>query len=93
MNNALLRWSLSLALGAPAAALAARSHHLGLKALGVTEALGANHVQPRRTRIAGAALLSLSLLVASVFHGVSGELPPIAFLVYLAAIAVVVKPC
>ena len=93
MNNALLRWSLSLALGAPAAALAARSHHLGLKALGVTEALGAILLQPRRTRIAGAALLSLSLLVASVFHGVSGELPPIAFLVYLAAIAVVVKPC
>jgi hypothetical protein len=93
MNTSLLRWSLSLALGAPAVALAARSHHFGLKALGVIEALGAILLQPRRTRIAGAALLVLSLVVASVFHGISGELPPIAFLVYLAAIGVVVSRC
>jgi len=93
MNIALLRWSLSLALGGPAVALAARSHHLGLRALGVTEALGAIFLQPRRTRSAGAALLVLSLAVASIFHGISGEVPPIAFLVYLAAVGVVLRPC
>jgi hypothetical protein len=93
MTTRLLRWSLSLVLGLPAVALAVNTRHLPLIAIGAVEALGALLLQPRRTRLYGAGLLVLSLLAASGFHAMSGELPPAAFVVYLAAIAVVVKPC
>ena len=93
MDTKFLRWSLSFALGAPAMALAVGSQQILLVAIGATEAVGAVLLQPRRTRLAGAALLLLSLVGASGFHAWLGELPPPAFLVYVAAIAVVVKPC
>lgn len=89
----LLRWSLSLALGAPAVALAMRSHQAPLIAIGSIEALGAVLLQPRRTRVVGAALLVLSLLGATAIHALSGELPPPAFFVYVTAIAVVAQRC
>jgi len=88
-----LRWSLSLVLGIPAVLLAVRSHQAPLVALGITEALGALLLQLRRTRLAGAAFLVLSLACASAFHALSGGLPPASFLVYVAAIAVVAKRC
>ena len=86
-----LRWSLSLVLGTPAVLLAVRSHHAPLVAIGVIEALGAVLLQLRRTRLAGAAFLLLSLACASAFHALSGGLPPASFLVYVAAIAVVAR--
>jgi len=91
MKTTLLRWSLSVALGAPAAALAVGSHRVPLIALGIAEAAGAVLLLPRRTRIVGAALLVSSLSSASVLHALSGELPPLSFLVYVAAIAVVAE--
>jgi hypothetical protein len=93
MKTTLLRWSLSLTLGIPATALLLSSRHLPLIAIGATEALGALLLQPRRTRVVGAAFLLLSLVGACVFHTLAGEAPPAAFLVYVAAIAVVAKPC
>lgn len=93
MTIRLLRWSLSLALGIPAVALAASARHAPLVTLGVIEAVGALLLQPRRTRVYGASLLLVSLLGASGFHALSGEPPPAAFLVYVAAIAVVARPC
>jgi hypothetical protein len=89
----LLRWSLSLALGIPAVSLAASARHVPLVALGVVEAVGALLLQPRRTRGCGAGLLLASLLGASALHALAGEPPPAAFLVYVAAIAVVARPC
>jgi hypothetical protein len=93
MTTRLLRWSLSLVLGAPAVALAVSSRHVPLIAIGAIEALGALLLQPRRTRLYGAGLLLLSLLGASGFHALSGEPAPAAFVVYVAAIAVAAKPC
>jgi hypothetical protein len=93
MKTTLLRWSLSLALGIPATALVLSSRHVPLIAIGAIEALGALLLQPRRTRVVGAALLLLSLVGACVFHALAGEAPPAAFLVAVAAIAVVAKPC
>jgi len=93
MKMALLRWSISLALGAPAVTLAVSSRAIPLMAIGATEAMGAVLLQPRQTRVAGAVLLAASLLAASAFHALSGERPPLAFLVYFAALGVVVKPC
>ena len=93
MDRTFLRWTLSLALGAPAVALAAASRQVPVIAIGATEAMGAILLQPRRTRMIGAALLLLSLMGASVLHAMLGELPPPAFLVYVAAIAVVTKSC
>lgn len=92
-TTSLLRWSLSLALGIPAAALALHASHAPLIALGATEAAGAILLQPRRTRLVGAVLLVVSLVAATAIHATLGEWPPLAFLVYLAAIAVVVRPC
>jgi hypothetical protein len=89
----LLRWSLSLVLGIPAVALIMSSPPVPLIAIGISEAVGALLLLPRRTRLYGGGLLVLSLLAASGFHALSGELPPAAFLVYVAAIAVVAKPC
>jgi hypothetical protein len=74
-------------------ALVVSSHHVPHIAVGAAEAVGAILVQPPRTRVAGAALLVLSLLVAAALHVMSGEPPPMAFLVYVAAIAVVTKSC
>jgi len=93
MKTTILRWSLSFALGIPAIALAVRSHHASLIALGVMEAVGAVLLLPRQTRLAAAALLVLSLLCASIVHIHSGEPPPASFLVYGAAIALVATPC
>jgi hypothetical protein len=93
MTTRLLRWSLSLALGIPAVSLAASARHVPLVALGVVEAVGALLLQPRRTRIYGAGLLLLSLIAASALHALAGEAPPAAFLIYVAAIAVVARPC
>jgi membrane protease YdiL (CAAX protease family) len=93
MTIRLLRWSLSLVLGLPAVTLVASAHHAPLIAIGVTEAIGAALLQPRHTRRYGAGLLVLSLLAAAALHALSGESPPLAFLVYVAAIAVVATPC
>jgi hypothetical protein len=93
MKTTLLRWSLSLTLGAPAMALAATSRHVPLVAIGAVEAAGAFLLLLPRTRLAGAVLLLLSLVAASTFHVLSGESAPPAVLVYAAAIVVVTEPC
>jgi hypothetical protein len=80
-------------LGIPAVVLAMSSRQVPLIAIGVIEALGAVLLQPRRARLYGGGLLVLSLVGASGFHAMSGQQPPAAFIVYVAAIAVVVKPC
>jgi len=89
-----LRWSLALVLGAGGAgllvSLAHAGHPGGLAVLGAAE-LGAAvlFVVPRTVRAGGVALLGV-LGVAVVLHAVVGEAPPVSFVVYAAAIWVVV---
>jgi CHASE2 domain-containing sensor protein len=57
------------------------------------EVVGAILLLPRRTRKVGATLLLASLAFACAFHALSGEWPPLAFLVYAPAIVLVATPC
>ncbi|MFL5347343.1 MAG: hypothetical protein ACJ8AT_21370 [Hyalangium sp.] len=93
-----LRWSPAIVLGVPALHLAVRSAtgHEGsghrawfLLALGAAEAIGAVFLLIPVSRRLAAWALAVILLIASGFHALGGELPPLAFLVYWAAIAVV----
>ncbi|HVG61301.1 MAG TPA: hypothetical protein VNA24_22265 [Hyalangium sp.] len=95
----MLRWSLAIALGVPAIQLVIQTasdregsgHHAAfLLALGAAEAIAAAFLLfPRSQRLAAWAL-AVILLIASGFHALSGQMPPLQFLVYWAAIAVIV---
>jgi hypothetical protein len=93
-----LQWSLAIALGVPAIHLAIKSatghegngHHAWfLLALGSAEAIGAVLLLFPASRRIAAWALAVILLIASGFHALGGETPPLSFLVYWAAIAVV----
>jgi hypothetical protein len=93
----LLHWTTAAALGLAAASLLARQIHGGGRrphlaiAVGAAEVAGALlFVVPATVRTGGAILL-LTLVVAAAMHGAMGESPPVAFLVYGAAIWTVVR--
>jgi hypothetical protein len=95
----MLRCSLAIVLGVPAIHLVIRTatgregsghHAVFLLALGAAEAIAAAFLLfPRFQRPAAWALAAI-LLIASGFHALGGEMPPLPFLVYWAAIAVIV---
>jgi hypothetical protein len=96
---ALLRWSLAIVLG-PSGAFLMLGALLGregtglrpwlLGGLGALEAVGALlFVLPRFAR-AGAVVLASSLVLAASLHAVARQAPPVSFLVYFPAIAIVV---
>jgi len=92
MRNTCLRVALVLVLGGGAVLLLAHGPHAPpLVALGVSEALGALLLAIPRTRRLGGCVLLVVLAAAALFHALSGEVPPPAFLVYAAAIAVTMR--
>jgi hypothetical protein len=92
----MLRWSIALVLGFGAAALLVHHDHAGIEpavaiALAVVElAFAVLFAIPRTTRPGGFGLLAV-LAAAAVVHIAIGQPPPIAFVVYAAAIWVVIK--
>src|SRR5512142_1105755 len=99
MQLVVLRWSLALALGIGACVFVlsiARGAHVGVHApvalgMGVAELLAAALLVVPRTRQLGGALLLATLVVAAVLHLLMGQAPPVAFLVYAAALWVVIR--
>lgn len=87
----LLRWSLVAVLGIGAGALLVTRPAPPAVALGVAELVGAALLVVPRTRVVGAVLLFAVLAAAAVLHAVLGQVPPIAFVVYAAALAVVMR--
>ena len=92
-----LRWTLALVLGGQAALLLVASLRTASPApvhltLGVAELLASVLILLPRTRLAGAALLFLTLTGASVVHLASGQAPPPSFAVYAVALLVVGGP-
>lgn len=88
-----LRYSLALVLGIPAALLIVSSlgagDRAGLLALGLAELIAAAlFAVPQTIRAGGLALLGV-LATAAIVHAAVGERPPISFVVYAAAIWVV----
>ena len=93
MPFTLLRGSVALVLGVSAARLVVSRLRAGdvgvLLALGACELIAAAlFVVPRTHRTGGFALLGV-LAAAAALHAAAGELPPISFLVYAAAIGAV----
>ncbi len=100
MNEILwLRWSLAAVLGAGAVLLLvalAGGGHLGLHAplaaaIAVAEVAGAVLLVVPRTRRLGGAVLLATLAAAALLHALAGQVPPLAFVVYAAAIAVAMR--
>src|ERR1041385_8242800 len=92
----IVRWSIAAVLGFGAAALLLHHDRAGIEpalaiALAVAElAGGVLFATPRPTRLGGYVLLG-ALAAAAVIHVAIGQPPPIAFVVYAAAIWVVMK--
>ncbi len=92
----LLRWTLAAVLGVQGLALGLRPAgpdaalpEAARVALGVLEAGGAALLLVPRTVVAGALLLALALAAAAAAHARLGIRPPLAYLVYLAALGAV----
>jgi len=89
----LLHWTTAAALGFAAGSVLAHQIHGGSRKALVAMAVVVGallFVVPATLRIGGALLL-LTLVTASAVHGAMGEAPPVAFLVYAAAIWTVLR--
>jgi hypothetical protein len=87
-----LRLALIAVLGGGAVMLLVRGPHaVPHVALGIAELVGAFLLAIPHTRKVGAALLLGVLVTAATLHAFGGEVPPLAFIVYAAALAVVAR--
>jgi hypothetical protein len=87
-----LRAALVLVLGGGAILLLAHGPHTPpLIALGGSEVVGAVLFAIPRTRWIGGCVLLAVLAAAALFHALSGEVPPPAFLVYGTAIVATMR--
>jgi hypothetical protein len=96
MSNTILRWSLSVVLGGGAALLLLHGGHAGVPAavamaIAIVELLGAVLFLFPATQRPGAFALLGSLAAAAAAHAVIGEIPPPSFIVFVAAIVVVMR--
>lgn len=92
----MLRWSLSVVLGGGAALLLLHGGHAGVPAvvamaIASVELLGAVLFVIPATQRFGAFALLASLASAAIAHAVIGEIPPPSFIVFAAAIIVVMR--
>ena len=87
-----LRWALAIVLGTGAIVLLVGGPRGPLHlAIGTAELAGALLLLVARTRRAGACVLLAVLAVAAAVHAIGGQVPPLAFVVYAASLAVVMR--
>ncbi|MGE5187083.1 MAG: hypothetical protein ACM31C_33770 [Acidobacteriota bacterium] len=90
-SRVVLRWAVAVVLGAGAIRLLAEPPPPLHAAIGLAELAGAALLLASRTRRVGAYVLLAVLACAAVVHALAGEVPPLAFVVYAAALVVAME--